>query len=208
MGGNLAGFRHGRRQHRRPKSRGPPGHGAWALASGTNAWSYVLNTSNFLNGSHLLSARATDTSGNVSATNSVSVRFLNVPGDYLQRLSGGNPANVTDCAGNVWLRDQAYSSRVLRLFRRRPPVTLRNTDHRHLRRPRKRSTSASATAPPPAGSATSSIVRWASTKSRCSRPRPTGAPGRPARLQRLHPGPAGADEFRHLRRGGRDEPAA
>ncbi len=82
---------------------------AWALASGINAWSYLLNTSNFLNGSHLLSARATDASSNVSATNSVSVRFLNVPGDYQQRLSGGNPDNVTDCAGNVWLRDQPYT---------------------------------------------------------------------------------------------------
>lgn len=82
---------------------------AWAVATGTGAWSYLLNTSNFLNGSHLLSARATDTSSNVSATNSVSVRFLNVPGDYLQRISGGNPDNVTDCAGSVWLRDQPYT---------------------------------------------------------------------------------------------------
>ena len=83
--------------------------GAWVLASGTNQWSYGLNTSNFLNGSHVLSARATDTSNNVSAINSVSVRFLNVPGSYLQRLSAGNPSNVTDCAAVVWLRDQAYS---------------------------------------------------------------------------------------------------
>ncbi len=83
--------------------------GAWALASGTNSWSYVLSTSNLLNGSHLLYARATDTFSNLSATNSVGVRFLNVPGDYVQRISGGNPSNVTDCAGSIWLRDQAYS---------------------------------------------------------------------------------------------------
>jgi len=83
--------------------------GVWELASGTNSWSYALNTSNLLNGSHLLSARATDTSLNLSATNSVSIRFLNVPGDYVQRISGGNPSNVSDCAGDVWLRDQAYS---------------------------------------------------------------------------------------------------
>ena len=57
----------------------------------------------------MVAARATDTSGNVSTTNTVSVRFFNVPGGYLQRLSGGNPANVTDCSGNIWLRDQAYS---------------------------------------------------------------------------------------------------
>jgi hypothetical protein len=39
----------------------------------------------------------------------VGVRFFNVPGSYLQRVSGGNPANVTDCTGNVWLKDTAYS---------------------------------------------------------------------------------------------------
>ncbi|HOX57930.1 MAG TPA: alpha-amylase family glycosyl hydrolase [Candidatus Paceibacterota bacterium] len=82
---------------------------AWVLASGTNTWSCLLSTSNFLNGSHLLAVRAADSSGNISATNSVNVRFLNVPGDYLQRISGGNSSNVTDCAGNVWMRDQAYS---------------------------------------------------------------------------------------------------
>jgi hypothetical protein len=82
---------------------------AWLAVSGTNAWSCLLNTSNFLNGSHLLSARATDTSSNVSAVSTVSLRFLNVPGAYLQRISGGNPSNVTDCVGNVWVRDQAYT---------------------------------------------------------------------------------------------------
>ena len=83
--------------------------GAWTLATGTTSWSYGLNTSNLLNGSHLLSARATDPAANVSATNSVSVRLLNAPGGYFQRISGGNPSNVTDCAGNLWVRDQAYS---------------------------------------------------------------------------------------------------
>ncbi len=83
--------------------------GAWAIVTGTNSWNYSLNTSNFLNGPHTLSARATDTSGNLSATNSVSLRFINVPGAYLQRLSGGNPNNVIDCSGNTWLRDTAYT---------------------------------------------------------------------------------------------------
>ena len=50
----------------------------------------------------------TDTSNNL-ATNSLSVRFFNVPGAYLQRISGGNPANVTDCTNAVWLLDQPYS---------------------------------------------------------------------------------------------------
>ena len=83
-------------------------NGIWTTAAGTTSWSLNLNSSNFLNGPHVISARATDTSGNVS-TNSVSVWFFNVPGSYLQRVSGGNPANVTDCTGNVWLKDTAYN---------------------------------------------------------------------------------------------------
>jgi hypothetical protein len=63
-----------------------------------------------LNGPHTISAQATDTGSNLSPTNSVTVRFLNVPGAYLQRISGGNPANVTDCSANLWLADQAYTS--------------------------------------------------------------------------------------------------
>jgi hypothetical protein len=84
-------------------------NGEWQAASGTTSWSANLNSSNFLNGPHQISARATDSSGSISATNSVGVRFFNVPGNYLQRVSGGNPANVTDCPGNVWLKDAAYS---------------------------------------------------------------------------------------------------
>ncbi|HTY87885.1 MAG TPA: alpha-amylase family glycosyl hydrolase, partial [Candidatus Acidoferrum sp.] len=83
--------------------------GPWLKANGTNSWSLSLNSSNFLNGLHLVSARATDVGGNLSPTNSVSVKFFNVPGGYLQRVSGGNPANVTDCSGSVWLADAAYS---------------------------------------------------------------------------------------------------
>jgi alpha-amylase len=83
--------------------------GIWVNATGTTSWSFNLNSSNFLNGPHVISARATDTSGNVSATNTASVWFFNVPGSYLQRISGGNPVNVTDCSGNVWLQDTAYS---------------------------------------------------------------------------------------------------
>ena len=84
-------------------------NGAWQTATGTAAWNASLNSSNFLNGPHQLSARATDTSGNLSATNSASLWFFNVPGNYLQRVSGGNPANVTNCDGTLWLKDTAYS---------------------------------------------------------------------------------------------------
>ncbi len=83
-------------------------NGIWTTAAGTTSWSLNLNSSNFLNGPHVISARATDTSGNVS-TNSVSVWFFNIPGSYAQRVSGGNPANVTDCSGNVWLKDTNYT---------------------------------------------------------------------------------------------------
>ena len=84
-------------------------NGVWVTATGTSPWSLNLNSSNFLNGPHVVSARATDTSGNISITNSVSVRFVNVPGNYVQRISGGNPANVTDCSGNIWLKDTNYT---------------------------------------------------------------------------------------------------
>ena len=84
-------------------------NGIWTTAAGTTSWSLSLNSSNFLNGPHVISARATDTSGNVSNTTPVSVWFFNVPGSYVQRVSGGNPANVTDCSGNVWLEDTNYT---------------------------------------------------------------------------------------------------
>ena len=84
-------------------------NGSWVTVNGTTSWSYNLNSSNFLNGPHLISARATDSSGNVSPTNTTSIWFSNVPGNYVQRVSGGNPANVTDCSGNLWLMDTAYS---------------------------------------------------------------------------------------------------
>jgi glycosidase len=83
--------------------------GIWVTASGTTSWSFNQNSSNVLNGPHVISARATDTSGNISLTNTAGVWFFNVPGNYIQRISGGNPANVTDCSGNVWLMDTAYS---------------------------------------------------------------------------------------------------
>jgi len=83
--------------------------GTWTLASGTTSWSYSLNTVNTLNGTHTISARATDTSSNVSSTASVTARVINVPGSYLQRISTGDPFNATDCVNNVWVKDQAYS---------------------------------------------------------------------------------------------------
>ncbi len=84
-------------------------NGPWVTATGTLSWSYTLDSSNFLNGRHLVAVRAADTVGNLSTTNTAGVLFFNVPGIYLQRISGGNPGDVTDCSNNPWVRDTAYS---------------------------------------------------------------------------------------------------
>jgi len=84
-------------------------NGVWLTAAGTASWSLNLNSSNFLNGPHIVSARASDAAGNISTTNTANVRFVNVPGNYVQRISGGNPASVTDCSANIWLADTNYT---------------------------------------------------------------------------------------------------
>lgn len=84
--------------------------GAWTPATGTTAWSYALDTTKFLNGTNIIiNARATDNATNVSAIASVTVKFFNIPGDFLARLSAGNPNNVTNCDEVVWFKDQAYA---------------------------------------------------------------------------------------------------
>jgi glycosidase len=83
---------------------------AWQSATGTLSWSLALNTSNFLNGTHTIAARATDAASNVSATNSLTVRFLNVPGAYLARIACGNPNHITNCDATIWLRDQVHTN--------------------------------------------------------------------------------------------------
>lgn len=84
-------------------------NGLWLTASGTSVWSHNLNSANFLNGPHTISARSTDTAGNPSPISSVNVRFVNQPGAYLQRLACGNSSNITDCASSIWQRDTNYS---------------------------------------------------------------------------------------------------
>ncbi len=83
--------------------------GGWMPAVGTTNWSVTLETGHFLNGSHLLSARATDTSGNVSSLDSILVRVRNASGDYLQRVSAGSFNDVTDCDNNIWSKDRPYA---------------------------------------------------------------------------------------------------
>jgi Bacterial Ig domain len=54
--------------------------GAYHAAQGTGSWSYSLDTTALTNGSHTISARATDTSGNVSTTSeSVTVQNSSAP---------------------------------------------------------------------------------------------------------------------------------
>ena len=35
--------------------------------------------------------------------------FFHAPGNYWQRISGGNPTNVTNCDGSVWFKNSADS---------------------------------------------------------------------------------------------------
>lgn len=82
----------------------------WFNAAGTTSWSYNLNTSNFLNGLHTLYERAVDTTTNYSVTNTLALVFNNIPGAYIQRMSGGNATNVVDCSGNTWVADAGYTA--------------------------------------------------------------------------------------------------
>jgi len=84
-------------------------NGSWVTASGTTNWSFSLNSQYMLNGLHTIYAQATDTSGNVSTIQSVTVNVFNVPGAYLTRVSPGDPYTVTDCTANVWVKDQTNS---------------------------------------------------------------------------------------------------
>jgi hypothetical protein len=84
-------------------------NGPWLVANGTSAWNYSLNSSNFLNGPHQVAVRATDSANNVSGSSLAAVRFFNVPGDYVQRISAGNASDVIDCSGDLWLHDTIYS---------------------------------------------------------------------------------------------------
>jgi hypothetical protein len=83
--------------------------GNWVTASGTTNWSLSFNSANFLNGSHVISARATDSSGNLSPIDSRTVRFVNVPGNYVTRISAGSFNDVTNCDATVWVKDQPYA---------------------------------------------------------------------------------------------------
>jgi glycosidase len=82
--------------------------GDWAPASGAGAWTYAIDTRNFLNGVRQIAARARDTAGNLSAPALLSLRFFNIPGSYEARLAAGNFTAVTNCDGRVWQPDQPW----------------------------------------------------------------------------------------------------
>jgi len=81
--------------------------GGWITATGTTAWSYTIDTRNFLNGSHVVAARSLDSSGNVSTNANVTVNFFNVPGEYVKRINSGG-LTLTDCDAVEWAEDHPY----------------------------------------------------------------------------------------------------
>lgn len=81
--------------------------GDWIKATGTTTWAMTFDSANFLNGSHTISARATDSSGNNSTQAQVTLRFFNVPGPYVRRINSGG-SDITDCDGNAWVADLPY----------------------------------------------------------------------------------------------------
>jgi len=83
--------------------------GAYVQAAGTQSWSYSWNTGSVANGSHTLTARATDTGGLTTST-SLSVNVSNtttgtaagvIPSGYPRRLAVG----LFEDTGNTWMRD-------------------------------------------------------------------------------------------------------
>jgi len=83
--------------------------GDWIPATGAASWNLTFDSGNFLNGSHVISARATDTSGNVSTNAQIQLSFFNIPGEYVRRINAGGGI-MTNCDDQVWLADRAYFS--------------------------------------------------------------------------------------------------
>ncbi len=83
--------------------------GDWIPAAGTTAWTYAVDSMNFLNGTRQLAARARDTSGNLSAPATLPIRFVNTPGPYEVFLASGNFTAATNCDAVVWQPDQPWT---------------------------------------------------------------------------------------------------
>jgi hypothetical protein len=67
---------------------------SWALATGSESWSYTLNTVALTDGAHTITARATDTSGN-TAEDSVNV-------DVNNEITGPSITLLSPNGGEVW----------------------------------------------------------------------------------------------------------
>jgi len=85
--------------------------GPYQAAQGTSSWSYSLDTTMLAAGSHTLSARATDTSGNASTTNeNVTVQnSTTLPPGVVQQLVTPEGATIniySDAVG--WTAQQVY----------------------------------------------------------------------------------------------------
>ncbi|HEX4176618.1 MAG TPA: Ig-like domain-containing protein, partial [Acidimicrobiales bacterium] len=83
---------------------------AWQTVRGTSNWNSSWNTTALSNGSHTLSARATDTAGNVSSAKSESVSVNNVSPIPPPTVSISTPANGSTISGVVAVSGSASSS--------------------------------------------------------------------------------------------------
>jgi hypothetical protein len=85
--------------------------GSYATASGTSSWSYTVDASGYTAGSHTLSARATDTSGN---STTVSVGFtVVVPDTIPPTISITAPVAGTTVVGTVTVTGNASDNQAL-----------------------------------------------------------------------------------------------
>jgi hypothetical protein len=85
--------------------------GAYQTAQGTSSWSYSLDTTTLTNGSHTLTARATDTSGNVSTTSeSIAVQnSTTLPPGVIDQLVTPEGATIQIYSGVTgWTAQQVY----------------------------------------------------------------------------------------------------
>lgn len=85
--------------------------GAYQTAQGTSGWNYSIDTTTLANGSHTLTARATDTSGNVStASESITVQNLaGLPSGVIDQLITPEGATIQIYSGVTnWTAQQVY----------------------------------------------------------------------------------------------------
>jgi hypothetical protein len=84
--------------------------GAYVAAQGTTSWSYALDTSSLASGSHTLTARATDASGNAgTASVSFTVGSAPLPAGVVDQLVTPEGATIQILSGvSGWTAQQVY----------------------------------------------------------------------------------------------------